>query len=204
MSNTLLSSAYLAPIEYYSKLVRNNCTIEHHENYIKQTYRNRCEIYSPNGILNLTVPLIKRNKRQIMNEIRISYEYDWQKLHWRSIESCYRGSAFFEYFEDDLKPFYENKNIVFLIDLNEQMQRKILELLQLKINYTFTQSYEKVIEGMADFRNTIKPKENNSSSINFPINHYFQVFENKHGFIPNLSIVDLLFNQGPRAKDFLR
>jgi hypothetical protein len=139
-----------------------------------------------------------------MNEIRISYEYDWQKLHWRSIESCYRGSAFFEYFEDDLKPFYENKNIVFLIDLNEQMQRKILELLQLKINYTFTQSYEKVIEGMADFRNTIKPKENNSSSINFPINHYFQVFENKHGFIPNLSIVDLLFNQGPRAKDFLR
>ncbi len=203
MNNTaLLSTAYLGPVQYFQKLAAYpNVIIEHHEHFVKQTYRSRCDIYSPNGILTLSIPLEKRNKRQAVNEVKISYEYDWQKLHWRSLESCYRRSPFFEYFEDDLRPFYENRKEVFLIDFNEAIQQEILSLLKLKTTYSFSAEFHKTYEGADDFRTLISPKESSASDPAFVSKPYNQVFETRHGFIPNLSVVDVLFNEGSRAMD---
>ncbi len=201
---TILSSCYLPPIQYFSKLKNySNCIIEHHEHFPKQTYRSRCDIYSPNGLLKLSIPLAKRNHRQDTKDIRISYEYDWQKLHWRSLESCYRRSPFFEYFEDDFLPFYTDKKFDFLIDLNEATQQTILKLLKLKPNYTFSTEYHKNYENASDFRDIISPKETLSRDTEFSVNPYMQVFEPRHGFLPNLSIVDLLFNEGSRALEMV-
>lgn len=201
---SILSSAYLAPIQYYSKLKNyQECIIEHHEHFPKQTYRSRCDVYSPNGILTLSIPLVKRNHRQLTKDIKISYEYDWQKLHWRSLESCYRRSPFFEYFEDDFLPFYTDKKFDFLIDLNEELNQEILKLLKLKPKYSFTTEYLKTYPNADDFRDIISPKELLNLDTQFTPNPYMQVFESRHGFLPNLSILDLLFNEGYRAIELL-
>ncbi|MGQ0829558.1 MAG: WbqC family protein [Bacteroidota bacterium] len=201
---TILPTSYLAPIQYYSKLKKHpNCIIEHFEHFPKQTYRSRCDIYSPNGLLTLSVPLVKRNQRQVIKDLKISYEYDWQKLHWRSLESSYRRSPFFEYYEDDFHPFYHDKKFDFLIDLNEALQQEIFKLLKLKINYSFTTEYKKEYTGVNDLREIISPKVPLSTDKEFSPTPYWQVFEPRHGFIPNLSIVDLLFNQGSKALEYI-
>lgn len=204
MTTAILSTAYLAPIQYYSKLkAYENCIIEQYEHFLKQTYRSRCEIYSPNGLLTLSIPLVKRNHRQATKDIKIAYEFNWQKLHWRSLESCYRRSPFFEYYEDDFYPFYHESKPEFLIDLNEQLQDKILNLLKLKTNYSFTSKYLDKYENADDYRQIISPKNTLSLDSKFNQIQYWQVFEPRHGFIPNLSIVDLLFNQGAKALEYL-
>jgi hypothetical protein len=203
-STAILSTAYLGPIQYYQKLLSYpDCIIEHHENFIKQTYRSRCDIYSPNGSLTLSVPLEKRNKRQQVKDIKITYEYNWQTLHWRSLESCYRRSPFFEYFEDDFRPFFEHKKFDFLIDLNEALQQEVLTLLKARKNYTFSTEYKSVYPETDDYRTLISPKELLSEDASFEIKPYNQVFEQRHGFIQNLSILDLLFNEGSRATDYI-
>lgn len=203
-STTIIPTAYLGPIQYYQKLTSySNCIIEHHENFIKQTYRSRCEIYSPNGLLTLSIPLEKRNKRQAVKDIKISYEYNWQTLHWRSMESSYRRSPFFEYYEDDLHKYFHDKKYEFLIDLNEAIQQEILSLLKVKTNYSFSTDYKKEYPDADDFREIISPKEPLESDKNFKVKPYYQVFEPRYGFKPNLSIVDLLFNQGSRALDYI-
>jgi hypothetical protein len=202
--NCILPTAYLPPIQYFSKLKNyENCLIEHYEHFPKQTYRNRCEIYSPNGRLTLSVPLVKRGQRQAVKDIRISYDSEWQKLHWRSMESSYRRSPFFEYYEDDLAPFYHDKKFDFLIDLNEAMLAVLLDLLKLKASYSFTASYQKAYADATDFRELISPKEDLMSDRHFQPEPYMQVFETRHGFLPNLSVVDVLFNQGSKALDFI-
>lgn len=203
-SIALLPTAYLGPIQYFQKLKRyDNCVIEHYENFIKQTYRSRCNIYSPNGLLTLSIPLEKRNKRQIVKDIKISYEYNWQQLHWRSLESSYRRSAFFEYFEDDLHPYYHEKKYEFLIDLNEALQQELMGLIKLKKEYTFTSSYVAQPEVTDDYRNIIDPKADLKNDLLFESQPYYQVFETRHGFIENLSIVDLLFNEGSKVINYL-
>jgi len=203
-STAILPTAYLAPIQYYSKLIVYNANIiEHNEHYIKQTYRSKCHIYSPNGLQALSIPLTKRDHRRTVKEIKISYDYDWQKLHWRSLESAYRRSPFFEYFEDDLQPFYHHKKFDYLIDLNEELQQTILALLKIKPNYSFTGNYKAVYENTDDYRITISPKVPLTNDGRYSIKPYHQVFQNKFGFIENLSIVDLLFNEGSRAKEFI-
>ena len=200
----ILSTAYLAPIQYYSILIKSSsCIIEHCENFPKQTYRSRCDIYSPNGLKTLSVPLVKRNHRQRVKELKISYDFDWRKIHWRTLESSYRSSPFFEYFEDDLYPYYHNKKYDYLIDLNEALQQEILILLKQKLEYTFTSEYHKVIEAAIDYRNLIAPKVLFQNNNVIDSKKYSQVFDNKYGFIPNLSIIDLLFNQGSRAMEFI-
>jgi hypothetical protein len=199
----LLPTAYLAPVQYYSKIKNyQSCIIEHFENFPKQTYRSRCNIYSPNGTLTLSIPLLKRNHRQLIKDIKISYEYDWQKLHWRSLEASYRSSPFFEYYEDDLFPFYHEKKPKFLLDLNAGLHEKILCLLKLKTPISVTAEYTKAYNNTDDFRELINPK-NTTVDPTFEAKPYYQVFENKHGFIPNLSVVDVLFNQGSRALDYI-
>lgn len=203
-SIAILSTAYLAPIQYYSKLIQYPTSIiEHLEHYTKQTYRSRCDIYSPNGLKTLSIPLVKRDHRQTVKDLKISYDYDWRKIHWRTLESSYRRSPFFEYFEDDLFPLYHNKKFDYLIDLNEALQQEILILLKRKPTYSFTSEYFKIYADADDYRNIITPKTTFEQDKTFQSKKYSQVFETRHGFIPNLSIIDLLFNQGSRALEFI-
>ncbi|MFY9311252.1 MAG: WbqC family protein [Bacteroidia bacterium] len=200
----ILSTAYLGPIQHYSKLfLYPECTIEHYEHFTKQTYRSRCDVYSPNGLITLSVPLVKRAKRQAVKDLKISYDYDWQLLHWRTLESGYRRSPFFEYYEDDFYPFYSDKKYDFLIDLNEDLQQVVLELLKKRPNYDFSTEYHKSYPEADDYREIISPKVPLETDTLYQIRPYSQVFDTRHGFIPNLSIVDLLFNQGPRATEFI-
>lgn len=200
----VLPTAYLGPIRYYSKLLQYpQCIIEHFEHFTKQTCRSRCNVYSPNGLITLSVPLVKRAKRQAVKDLKISYDYDWQLLHWRTLESGYRRSPFFEYYEDDFYPFYSEKKYDFLIDLNENLQQVVVELLKKKPTCRFTTEYHKNYPQADDYRELISPKVPLQADATCQVKPYSQVFDTRHGFIPNLSIVDLLFNQGPRATEFI-
>lgn len=205
MNTALLPTNYLGPLNYYSKLKSYECIeIEWFEHLPKQTGRSRCKIYSPNGALILSIPLVKRNHRQSMREVKISYDYDWLKLHWRTLESAYRRSPFFEYYEDDLRPFYHTTDkYQYLVDFNEVIQQKIMELLNLKKEYVFTSEYIQTLQNKRDYRALFSQKNPETNDTEFQILPYMQVFESKHGFIPNLSIVDLLFNTGPKAINYI-
>ena len=192
---------YLPPIEFFSKLsqYKENVLLERAEHFPKQTYRNRACIHSPQGKLDLIVPVIKGSKVHTkVKDVRISYDFDWQRLHWLSLQSSYRSSAYFEFYEDEFAPFYEKK-FDFLFDYNEALLKVILKALKLNISYNYQDSYEKEYSDLIDFRSSIHPKINNVAS-NKP---YFQVFDERNGFIPNLSIVDLLFSQGPQSGQYL-
>lgn len=203
MQNTaILPLFYLPPVGYFSLIQQfgNDFLIEKHEHLAKQTYRNRASIYSPNGKLDLTVPLVKGSKtHKKMKDVRISYDFNWQRLHWLSLETCYRSSAYFEYYEDELSRFYQNR-FEFLFDYNMELMEWLLRKLKLKIDLGTTTSYEDQIAPELDFRGMMNPKKNGDIVNSKP---YYQVFEDRHQFINNLSIVDLLFNQGPQAKLYL-
>lgn len=200
MTSLLLPVSYLAPVHYYTLLLKHEkIFIELHEHFPKQTWRNRCSIYGSNGLLHLIIPLHGKKDKVVTKEIRISNKYDWQSIHWRSLESAYRSSPFFEYYENDLRKFYERK-FELLPDFNMALQESILKLLGMKKYFFFTAHYEKSPAGYIDRRDCLSKKKLPEIR-NFP--RYMQVFENKHGFIPNLSIADLLFNLGPQAKKYL-
>ena len=203
MQNTaILPLFYLPPVGYFSLIQQfgDDFLIEKHEHLAKQTYRNRASIYSPNGKLDLTVPLVKGSKtHKKMKDVRISYDFNWQRLHWLSLETCYRSSAYFEYYEDELSRFYQNR-FEFLFDYNMELMEWLMQKLKLKIALGTTTSYEDNIAPNLDFRGMMNPKKNEEIVNNKP---YYQVFEDRHQFLNNLSIVDLLFNQGPQAKLYL-
>lgn len=192
---------YLPSIEYFSKILnhKNNILIENTENFQKQSYRNRAIIHSPNGALNLIVPVIKGSKNHtLVKDVRISYDFKWQRLHWMSLQTSYRSSAYFEYYEDELIIFFEKK-WKFLFDYNEELLQLMNRFLKININYNYTNSFEATYPELDDYRESIHPKH--ISDISFK--PYFQVFEERNGFIPNLSIVDLIFNQGPQSIKYL-
>jgi hypothetical protein len=196
----VLPMFYLPPVEYFTQLNAYNpdFVIEKHEHFPKQTYRNRANIYSPDGILTLVVPVVKGSKVHTpVKDVKISYDFSWQRLHWMSLQACYRRSAYFEYYEDDLSPFYEKKE-TFLFDYNDQLLRLLLKLLKIKSEINYTESYEAEYHSLTDFRQNIHPKKVSG----FEQKPYFQVFEERHGFMKNLSIVDLLFNQGPQSINY--
>jgi len=195
MENICLTSAYLAPVEYYSAMAKADTVfLEHCEFYEKQSYRNRCNIAGANGQLALTIPVEKsKGSRMLTRDVRISEHSDWQLQHWRSIESAYNSTPFFEYYKDDLIPFYE-KNWTFLWDFNTEIQTKLLELLDLQIDIQLTKEYKVDFdENVQDVRNSIHPKKETEVG---SFKTYYQVFEQRFGFIPNLSSIDLLFNMG--------
>ena len=200
--NVLLSSAYLAPIQYYTKLPQcgsGTAYIEAWDNYSKQTYRNRCVIADANGPLALTIPTEKTAEGKcLMRDIRISDHGNWRHRHWNALEAAYRHTPFFQYYEDDFRPFYERK-IPFLYDFNMQLTQLICGLIGLDALLKPTDEYQNNPDGLADFRSLITPKTSWEEDKEFRPMEYYQVFKEKHGFIPNLSIADLLFNMGPES-----
>ncbi len=192
---------YLPPVEYFARLnsYGTDLLIEKHEHFPKQTYRNRANIYSPDGLLTLVVPVVKGAKvHTAVKDVKISYDFNWQRLHWLSLQGCYRRSAYFEYYEHEFAPFYEKKE-QWLFDYNEQLLNMLLKQLKIKASIFYTDSYEKDYPNLMDTRASIHPKKQS----NYEQKPYFQLFEDRHGFMKNLSVVDLLFNQGPQALNYL-
>ncbi len=190
-----LTTAYLAPVDYYAAMLKaNSVWLEYNDTYVKQTYRNRCQIATANGLMVLSIPIEKSDReKQLTRDVRISAHNLWQLQHWRTIESAYNSSPFFEYYADDLISFYEKK-WNFLWDFNFEIQQKILELIDLQINIKFTDKFQKSFEDtITDLRDYFHPKKINRS---IDIEPYYQVFDQRLGFQPNISIIDLLFNMG--------
>ena len=196
----IMSTAYFPPVEYILKIYSSGgIIVDGHENYLKQTYRNRCYILTANGKLALTIPVIKTEGNHTpVNKIIIDDSEKWQQNHWRAIQSAYNSSPFFLFYQDEIQQFFETKHKN-LFDFNISILTTILEQIGLPTKIKVSTSYEKEYPGMVDLRNSISPKKN------FTIDFlpYFQVFDNKFGFTPNLSILDLLFNLGPETGSYL-
>jgi hypothetical protein len=206
MDSVLLSSFYLAPVQYFSKLFRaERVCIEIHDTYQKQSYRNRCLIAGANGVLPLSIPIEKTEAEKCeMKDIRISDHGNWRHLHWNALVSAYNSTPFFEYYCDDFRQFYEKK-YTYLVDFNEDLRVLICRLLDIHPLVTYTERFiETVPDGMMDFRETIHPKPSRQKpDPNFKTIPYYQVFSEKYGFLENLSIVDLLFNMGNESRLYL-
>lgn len=201
----ILSTTYFGPVQWYQKLnVADVVLVEAHENYCKQTYRNRCVIATANGAQPLTVPVerpadIDLNRCPI-RDLRISDHGRWRQLHWNALQSAYSESPFFEYYADDLHPFFDC-HYEFLFDFNMEICETLCSLLDVRPTIKLTTEYVRhadLGEGFADFRDSIVPKHPQPDP-SFTPRRYYQVFATKHGFLPNLSILDLLFNMGPEG-----
>ena len=203
MTTCLLSTTYFGPVQWYQKLHRYDLVrMECYENFQKQTYRNRCIIATTDGTQALTIPVTHDGNKTLTRDIRISDHGNWRHLHWNAIQSAYNNSPFFEFYADDLRPFFERR-WDFLIDFNEAIIYKICELLDIEPKIERTISYQPTdITDIVDFRETIRPKHPLPDEEFIP-RRYYQVFEQKYGFLSNLSILDLLFNEGNESVLFL-
>jgi hypothetical protein len=199
--NIVIHPTYFPNIAHFIAFVKaDEVTFEVDDNYQKQTYRNRSYIYAANGKLLLNIPIIHTQKnRQKYRDVKIANVSKWQELHWKSLESAYRTSPFFEFYEDELKPLFTTK-AKFLMDFNFKCFDTICDCLQLDLNTTKTHKFEKEISDKLDYRKLVNAKKEQL----FEFDKYTQVFSNKHGFISNLSILDLLFNEGPNATQYLQ
>ena len=204
-NSILLSTAYFAPIRYFSKLaVYPEIYIEKHENFVKQTYRNRTIILGANGPVPLIVPVEKGRDRKVrIADLRIAYDEEWQRNHWRTIFSAYNSSPFFEYYVPDIEVFFKKK-YRYLFDFNQQITQTILELLEIESTLIHTDDFEQIPEECLNFREQISPKTHLVlPDPNYEAQAYTQVFSEKFGFVPDLSILDLLFSEGPSAAEIL-
>jgi len=194
----LFIPTYFSPIIQYISIFKNEKIVfEVDDNYQKQTYRNRCNIYGANGKLTLNIPII-HNGKQKTKDIKIDYKSNWHKQHLKSLESAYYSSPFFEFYIDDLRRLYESKT-VFLLDFNIKCHEFIMDALQSEIQYSKTKLYE-VHPKIKDYRNLAIAKK----EPNYLLNSYYQIFNDKHGFISNLSILDLLFMEGTNTETYLK
>jgi len=209
MPLALFSTAWFGPILYYALFKRaDKRLIEGAENYIKQTYRNRCIIATANGPMTLSLPVKSSSAaKTTIKDVKLSNHGDWQRMHWHSIESAYNSSPFFEYYADDIRPFFEKKER-WLFDYNEEIRNKICDLIGIEKDVETTKEYNCVLTSYVseflDLRDAIRPKSKRLKDLEKNIiKPYYQVFDLKFGFLPNLSILDLLFNMGPESILFL-
>ena len=198
--NILLHPTYFPNISNLVAMVNaKDVVFETDDNFLKQTYRNRCYIYGANGKLGLNIPVIHSQKnRQKYRDVKIFNDDDWQSNHWKSLLSAYRTSPFFEYYEDELQPLFSTK-ADFILDYNLKCFVVICDCLQLEIKFSKNESYQKDLTNKTDYRFLVNAKKEADKQFD----SYTQVFDNKHGFIPNLSILDLLFNEGPNSINYL-
>lgn len=197
--NILIHPTYFPNIAHFTAIVKaKEVTFEMDDNFLKQTFRSRTYIYASNGKLLLNIPVIHTQKnRQKYRDVKIAQDTNWQLLHWKSLISAYSTSPFFEFYKDELQPLFEMKTN-FILDFNLKCFEIICDCLQLDINQSKTATYQKIVDNKQDFRYLVNAK---SQSPKFE--NYTQVFSNKHGFINNLSILDLLFNEGTNAITYL-
>lgn len=204
--SVLLSSAYLAPVSYYTKLYAyDKVYLEQYDHYMKQSYRNRCVIASAGGPLSLTIPTEKGDELKcLMKDVRISDHGNWRHVHWNAFVAAYRQSPFFDYYADEFRLFYEKK-YTFLFDFNAELCRWVCEQLDLNPNVMATSDFVTDVTGVDDYRERIHPKRRGQADdSSFVPQPYYQVFDAKLGFLPDLSIADLLFNMGPEGLLVLR
>lgn len=196
----LIESQYFPPIDAYKTLVEHDILqIEKYEHYQKLSYRNRCYVAGPNGRMILSVPLSRgKNQRTVMKDVRISNEEKWQDLHWKTLVSAYRRSPWFEYYEAELQELFE-RPFNFLLDWNLTCFEWANSKLGIQIPVTFTESYQKEVIGVTDARESILPGE---VKVGEPT--YTQVFQDRTGFISDLSVLDLLFCEGKQALSIIR
>lgn len=197
-----VSTAYLAPIEYYAHMVKSQkVVVEVNDNYVKQTYRNRCVISTANGVQHLSIPVEKpHNQKCLTKDLRISNHGNWQHTHWNAIESAYNNTPFFEYYKDYFKPIYDN-HTQFLVDFNFKLMETVCYLIDIEAYFDTTKEfYDGSSDMILDLRSEINPKRKEGEyTEGFMPVKYYQVFDDKHGFLSNLSIIDLLFNMGPES-----
>ena len=249
----LLSTTYFGPVQWYQKLNRHRCIIEQHDNFVKQTYRNRCVIASANGPQTLTVPIERYDGMKCaMRDIRISDHGNWRHLHWQALVSAYGETPFFEYYADDIRPFFEEHRWKYLLDFNLDITHTLCSLLDVRPDLTLSDHYidadetisgggcldravkslgganglDRAVEGFGeavkgldgaaesfvgsssacslfvDYRDAIRPKHPLPDA-EFEARPYYQVRAQRHGFLPNLSVLDLLFNEGPEGIFYL-
>lgn len=196
----LVSTAYLPPVEYFSVISHaHEIYIEREENYIKQSYRNRCYILSAHGRQLLSVPVYLGSQHKTpLKEIRIDYSKRWQQVHLRALTAAYNSSPYFQYYFENFEKTISRK-IDFLIDLNSELTQTVLDILKLKIKLTCTTDFEPAGFIDNDYRYNISPKKQSQ----FSVKEYMQVFNNNCRFVQGLSIVDLIFNMGPEAVGYL-
>jgi len=202
----LLSTAYWPNLHYFFYVLRaDEIIIEQFENYQKQSFRNRTQILSANRPLDLSIPVHKNGLKELVKDLHISYQENWQIRHWRAIISAYRNSPYFDYFEAEIEDFYLQP-VSHLLDYNTKQLHLILKILKLKKNIQFSADYEHAPEHVIDLRNSIHPKLDLNSDLlaaHTLAKPYYQTFESKFAFAPNLSILDLLFNKGLEAVEYL-
>ncbi|MGJ5640707.1 WbqC family protein [Formosa sp. S-31] len=196
----LLHPTYFPNIAHMAAMAQSNCVLfEKEDNFSKQTFRTRTYIYAANGELLLNIPVVYSQKnRQKYKDILVSHDTKWQGIHWKSLLSAYKTSPFFEYYEDELQPLFELP-VKYLLDFNLKCFDVICDCLQFYPEIDFTTEYQHELQGITDLRHLVERKSNSQ----FQNEPYTQVFDTKHGFKPNLSILDLLFNEGPNALHYL-
>lgn len=199
----LLSSAYFPPVHYLALVASaEKVFIEKEENYIKQTYRNRCNIVSSNGLLTLTVPVLLGSFHKTrIKDLRIDYSKRWQQLHLRGLSASYRSSPYFDYYFDLVEKVIITNN-KFLLDLNMKSLETVVQILKIESRLLYTDIFEEIAGKDYDFRYDLIPKKVTSEEL-FTFHPYPQVFENKLGFTGRLSILDLIFNLGPESPALL-
>lgn len=198
----LLSTSFLPPVEYFAFLTQQEVQVESCEHYQKQSFRTRCAILTANGRETLSLPVVHCPDKEPIRETRIDYSTPWQRTLWRAIESAYGGSPFFLYYRDAIQPFFE-KRFELLFDYNLQIIKTLISTLRLPAAVSTTEDFLPMADN--DLRELIHPRR--QSDAGYPLRltePYYQVFAHKFGFVPNLSVIDLLFNLGPEAGQYLQ
>jgi len=199
MVQKIMVPPYFGPISYWKQIINSNILWDVHQNYVKQSYRNRTFIHSANGLHKLTIPVKHSKIKFPMLNAEIDNKIAWQKNHWRSIQTAYSSSPFFEFYKDSLEQVY-NKKYTYLVKFNFDMIKLVFEWLDIEIKLKLSKEYKVVYDDSLDLRKKIDNQKYSISKNKI----YNQVFFEKNGFLNDLSIIDLIFNEGPNSLSYLK